>query len=388
LEKVFQPNLATSLQSLSWAKSQMTKCLIDHKKCSSAITAALPHRVLHLAHRLDGTIQVRLEETSGRYAIYACLSHRWGGSKSCKATRDSYSKLLNEVPWSFIPSTFQDAIKFTLALGIKYIWIDSLCIIQDDTLDWQEQSGHMASIYENSFITLAATIARNNESGCFWNLEPWCERTFPTDSGLMSVRKKLKHWERNWTSNSASAFPLLSRAWVFQERLLAPRLLHFSYNELIWECMELGSCECGQFDPLSNPKLHDWTSGKSWEAAVELFSAMKITYEKDRLPALLGFARYYAKSVGFPFETSYIAGSWRETLHTDVLWRVESILSPRDEEGLLTDESTYLGPSWSWTSIRAPIKYFPDVAFRPPKEETLLHPAKLTQSKSHISASI
>lgn len=472
----FQPRMATSPNSLSWAKSHMIKCVIDHTKCSGAVVAALPHRILRLAHKLDGTIQVRIEEPKGKQAIYACLSHRWGGSESCMATRVSYSGLLDEVPWSSIPPTFQDAIRFTLALGIKYIWIDSLCIIQDDPLDWQEQAGHMASIYQNSFITLAATSSGNNESGCFWNLDTEYERNFLTDAGLMSVRKTLKHWERIWTSNSASAFPLLSRAWVFQERLLAPRVLHFSSSELIWECMELGNCECGQFDPLSNPKLHDWTSEKSWQAAVELFSALELTYEHDRLPALLGFARYYAKSAGFPLDSAYMAGSWKETMHTDILWRVESVASTlregkpllcrcfdlmnsgleqslqwrceysysaacsiqclqerklcryaksaaasvslksiwagscsgqdattsisdlrssykQESKSLLIDDSTYPGPSWSWTSSHTRIKYFPDVAFTSTRGRNFSSPCQIDsiqvlQSGQHLTSQI
>jgi hypothetical protein len=134
----------------------------------------------------------------------------------------------------------------------------------------------------------------------------------------------MKHCERLSASNSAAVFPLLLRAWVFQERLLAPRVVYFSQNELVWECVELGDCQCGGYFVPSNPKSRDWTSKYSWRSAVELFTTLHLNVEQDRLPAFFGLADFYAQSVGASLKTDYLAGLWRKSLHIDLLWRIDS----------------------------------------------------------------
>jgi hypothetical protein len=230
--------------------------------------------------------------------------------------------LLEDIPWDTIPRTFQNTIQFLLSLRIKYVWIDYYCIIQDDPLDWQEQAAQMASIYQNSYITLAATSSLNNESGCFWGSDASYEKHFKAEplSNDLSVRRAMKHWERFWASNSAAVFPLLSRAWVFQERLLPSRVVHFSRNELVWKCAGLGDCQCGGYFVPSNPKSHNWISKGSWRSAVELFTTLHLTFEQDRLPAFFGFADFYAQAVGASLKTDYLAGLWRKSLHIDLLW--------------------------------------------------------------------
>jgi hypothetical protein len=212
-----------------------------------------------------------------------------------------------------------------MALEVDHIWIDSLCIVQDDPFDWRDQASQMACVYQNSYITLAATTSANHESGCLWRAEASYPRPFQTGAGSFSVRRAAKHWEKLSSLNSAAVFPLLSRAWVFQERLLASRVIHFSHNELIWECMQAGTCQCGGYDVLTNPKLQDWASAKSWRMAVELYTSLNLTWEQDRLPAFLGFANFYARRIGASVELDYFSGLWKQSLFLDLLWRVDSL---------------------------------------------------------------
>lgn len=251
---LFEPKEATSVESLAWIQSHIDKCLKGHSKCSKEVDTPFPRRILCLATTESGSIDVTLQETGGALGRYTCLSHSWGGSDACNTTRASYAEYIQGIAWSSIPMTFQDAIKLSMAMGIHHIWIDSLCIVQDDPVDWTEQASEMASIYQNSYITLAATTSANHESGCLWEADSLHVRQFKTKKGCFSVQKATKHWKQSWTSNSASFFPLLSRAWVFQERLLAPRVLHLSHNELVWECMETGSCQCNGYDEWMNQK--------------------------------------------------------------------------------------------------------------------------------------
>ena len=134
--------------------------------CQRAEIEPLPTRVLDLGS--GGTNEdPALVETSGLTARYVCLSHCWGRSQCIKTTRSTYDKWKSGVPWSMLPRTYQDAIVITRRLGIHYIWIDSLCIIQDDSADWERESSQMASIYGNSFLTIAATFAADGNGGCF-----------------------------------------------------------------------------------------------------------------------------------------------------------------------------------------------------------------------------
>ncbi|KAL5424623.1 hypothetical protein PMIN05_012166 [Paraphaeosphaeria minitans] len=277
----------------------------------------------------EGNLAVHLQEIKGLRENYACLSHRWGGSDAGMTRRDTYAQMLSGITWNTIPRTFQDAIKFVHALGLSYLWIDSYCIIQDSAVDWEAESKQMASIFENSYLTIAATAAANNEAGCFWNEGHHNGRSLndgddvPSEFRRLSVQKKMQHWERIWTSNREVHFPLLTRAWVFQERLLAPRVLHFSHQELVWECAECGDCQCGGFDNRSNAKTVSWNMNNSWHAAVELYTSLKLSRETDRLAAFHGFADFYARIVPADVGRDCIAGLWKNSLHLDLLWRVD-----------------------------------------------------------------
>lgn len=293
----------------------------------------------------EGSFQVKLQETKTFRGKYACLSHRLGpgGSDQCKTTHETYSAMLNNIPWDTIPKTFQDATKFVFALGIHYLWIDTYCIIQGDEDDRQSEAKKMASVYQHSYITIAATTAANNEAGCLWLAGQPCGRAFTIDGipssdpiGLF-VRKVVPHWERIWTSNIESRYPLLTRAWVFQERLLSPRVLHFSDQEMIWVCGMQGDCQCTGFDGRSNAKSLDWSRRDAWRSAVELYTSLKLTVESDRLPAIHCFAEYctpHFSIAGF-LDKNYFAGLWKDSIHLDLLWRVDSLECITSEHPLL-----------------------------------------------------
>ena len=163
---LFKPKATTSTATLSWVRSRIDQCLRNHSICSKLVGSLLPSRVLSLETTSAGCIEVSLKETNNASGVYACLSHRWGGCDSYTTTRSSYADMLKGIAWTAIPRTFQDAIKFSLSLGITKIWIDCLCIIKDDPVDWQVQAAQMASIFQNSYITLAATTSPDNQSGC------------------------------------------------------------------------------------------------------------------------------------------------------------------------------------------------------------------------------
>ena len=156
----------SSDKRLSRAKEWISHCCSSHISCQQLPTTLLPKRVLDVKESM-----VRLVERnqSGRYI---CLSHCWGQSRPlCLTKRSTIQDNLQRIPWESLPKTFQHAIEVTRKLGIRFLWIDSICIIQDDKRDWEEESSKMASIYQNSYLTICATSAVSDDAG-LWPCVP------------------------------------------------------------------------------------------------------------------------------------------------------------------------------------------------------------------------
>jgi hypothetical protein len=166
--KIFPEDTSSSAslqQTLKWLQD----CLENHPQCqiSSNSEAELPTRILDVDPPGPQACQIRLYETNGETGLYVALSHCWGKSQMFKTERGSLNLRRRNIPWDIIPRTFQDAITFVRRLGLRYLWIDSLCIIQDDRADWERESAKMASIYTNAVLTIAATKSADSEGGCF-----------------------------------------------------------------------------------------------------------------------------------------------------------------------------------------------------------------------------
>jgi hypothetical protein len=261
-----------------------------------------------------------------------------------------------------------------MKLGITYLWIDSLCIIQDSTNDCQDQLGKMGSIFEGAYITIAANSSDDSEAGLallsnvgYTSSE--ISGTSTDGSYHLGVRNHISHWYpdnddfRYWTScsNMSKEYPLLTRAWVFQERLLSPRVLHFTSAELVWECNETVFCECSgiQFD---HERVHMKIDYKKnleglsnyescvayfdeWRHMVSEYTRNEMTLERDVFPALSGVAR----QISGVLKTEYAAGLWQDDLIRDLLWETYDIYATRPE--------TWRAPTWSWASIIGKVNY-------------------------------
>lgn len=269
--KAIQPRSATSghplsAKSLSWTRSRLSECDRLHSACKAPSRIHLPKRVISIQTDSEGIISVRIvEPRAGEEGAYIALSHCWGNSQTCvtahATSEDAESTLEHRkrgVPWDSLPKTFQDAITLTSLLGISFIWIDSLCIIQNDSEDWAIESAKMADIYEYASLTLSATASAGDSYGCFpesFSTSRSLQVSLPEDVGTceVAVRKPITHWDAIGQGEMHARFPLMSRGWAFQERLLSRRILHFSEAELIWECRELSACECGGFGEQISP---------------------------------------------------------------------------------------------------------------------------------------
>lgn len=244
---------------MQWVNSKFDACSNGHI-CPPVADTQLPPRILALERSDDGEILVKVIETRESRGKYAALSHCWGIQLPCTTTKDNLGERMRGIPWQALPKTFQDATRYCVELGIFYLWIDALCILQDDEREWQIQSSKMADIYQNSCITLAATSSDCGSAGCFMEQvfpSAECSLQVQSQSGRtyrLLIRIHLSHWSVPLTAAARRDYPLLSRGWAFQERVLSPRILHFCKDELVWECGEGMQCECGSLTETENLK--------------------------------------------------------------------------------------------------------------------------------------
>ena len=225
-----------------FAQKWLEICIKDH---SHNQPAWFPTRLIDLGTPNDQYVKLIDTRSTPTRGPYATLSHRWADSAVITTTSSNLEKFLNTIPVAILSKTFQDAfIAARSYLGVRYIWIDSLCIIQDDPQDWRAESVTMQDVYSHSYCNLSAIATSSGVHGLF----P------PRDLDRARPCQVETNWEgrdpetyilipkRFWDEQLDNA-PLSGRGWVFQERWLAPRILHFSSDQLLWECCELNASE-------------------------------------------------------------------------------------------------------------------------------------------------
>ena len=344
----------------------MNDCIVGHERCSVQSKATLPTRVLDLGNS-NGSI--RLIETRGLSGPYICLSHCWGGYSTILCTRETYDDFQINVPWDTLPLLFQDTVKVCRMLDVRYLWIDKLCIIQHDADDWAREGSKMAQVFEGSLLTIGAAISKGDADSLFFQDK---ERTASLrkhsgpmeDGSLYTIYSRLSH--RHHPTDSPKCrkimqnYPLMSRAWVYQERLLAPRILYFG-KELTWECRQAAACECsGARRGIKFYHSSSLLPGSSkaglylqWQKTIEEFTCLQLSHENDRLPAISGLAKQYQRRL----KSAYMAGLWKDNLVAELLWYAESERRRGTERYYTTKPKQWRAPSWSWASVEGPISF-------------------------------
>ncbi|KAK4444751.1 heterokaryon incompatibility protein-domain-containing protein [Podospora aff. communis PSN243] len=365
----------------------MEDCKRNHPNCLGGAPMPLPTRVIAVG--TEGA-EPFLYETKGAMGQYTALSHCWGPPDKRPPTtvRANLSVRKRGIPIGELSPTFLEAVQLTRALGIPYLWIDSLCIIQDDERDWAREAARMADVYTNAALTISATGAADSKVGL---LQPVSSRKLPPsmllDTGPGEASEELRRIygrrtdlqetiddlfaphivERSAARDNAE--PLFSRAWTLQEWVLSRRVVHFATGELLWDCLGAEGCECqgarlvprqGRhgiwrrvFEPgseVDKNRLEDpeWV----WRKTVMIFTSRQITYDSDKLPALSGVAKSLAAER--PADGGYIAGHWRSELPLSLLWRRGYMFGTKTPT---SRPAKYHAPSWSWASVNGPIWY-------------------------------
>lgn len=158
------PEDPLSEPSILFLKSVIGNCLSTHVSCTTETRAPLPKRVIDVGPN-DGSQLPRLYETQREAVAYATLTYCWDKSQPLTTERENLKRMVQGIKWQDIPRTIQDAIQITMALDLRYLWVDALCIVQDDEEDWQSQAPQMGAIYSRSFVTISAAEASSSDGG-------------------------------------------------------------------------------------------------------------------------------------------------------------------------------------------------------------------------------
>ncbi|CAI0644521.1 unnamed protein product [Colletotrichum noveboracense] len=362
----------SSSLSLQRARTWIGDCEANHKDCGKGTQLELPTRLIDVTGVSDNGIDgVRLVNTRGQRGTYMCLSHCWGktpiGSKTENAT---LQERLNFIPWSLLPPSFQQAIDITRKLRVQYLWIDSLCIIQDSSEDWEREAAQMSA----GLMT--------QKGGCYSKTSPPVCFEIMNQTGDEFLIALATGATRNLAQHDKLQryFPLFNRAWCLQERLLSRRVIHCNYGELAFDCGKGYTCECGgkqhydwdnvvglsgTYTPLrsrskyvallnnrtttSSSALHT-ENGKidpyeRWHRVVGEYTCLNLTKTSDMLPALSGLAREMAEIT----KDTFLAGLWRNNLEQDLMWHVSTVANWREQRETILGRK-WVAPSWSWAS--------------------------------------
>ena len=337
-------------EAIQRVSSWLRKCDHKHELCKGA-KSSLPTRVV----LIQDPKNIKLYETRGEDKPYVCLSHCWGKGTIKKTTTATLTEHKRRIPSEKLPQTFQDAISFAYRLGYKYLWIDSLCIIQDSREDWQKEGSRMAQIYSGADFTIAATDANVPSQGCFRKHpeRPISKFSYPDMNGSMldiCVQSSINHYAWRY-----GEYPLLKRGWTLQECLLSRRLVHFTAEEMFWTCRTENKCECSFWWDLGKVPFGNFRSPKYlntirhskpeectalWHGIVTEYTNSSLTYETDCFPALQGVSKemYTVK------RSAYMAGLWESSIMDDLLWY-------SDHKDKSSKPTAWRAPSWSWGSV-------------------------------------
>lgn len=347
----------------------LSSCQSSHEVCRISPTGFVPSRLLEVSPD-PGPSRVRLvETTSGRQWTWACLSHVWGGDQRQKTTRDVLPEYLENICFETLPQTIKDAVNVCRGLLIPYLWIDSLCIVQDDKLDKAREIPRMALVYRHARLTIAAANAHNVEEGFLHHQRPLCYRRFaPTGLRFRERRggeSKALVLTEHQSRHHETTEPIDTRAWALQEKLLSPRLLSYSSHGPLWSCRALLQDATQEPAQVSHPRaiVHDpiaplvyddivpcipGLATQPWESVVQLYSSRQATLHSDKLVALSAVAQTYSENN--QDYGAYLAGIWEKSIREGLMWWVENIdILPRPPE--------YTAPTWSWASVGGVVHY-------------------------------
>ncbi|TGZ81115.1 HET-domain-containing protein, partial [Ascodesmis nigricans] len=330
------------------------------------------------------------------YHQYAALSYVWGDpttnnsqATACSTTTNITDRMTEGLETRLLPATVRDAVKVTQELGVRWLWIDALCILQDSKDDKIRELPKMRAIYRGAIFTIMAASANGSSEGFLGDREPGNDKYDPEIPFLVpyhnnnnEIHNKLKtgtiFLSPVWKQYDESQEPINSRAWCLQERILSPRALIYASHTLQYRCIRettsIGHAICApsvtssglDLAPLLN--LHGGTNLNSphsipqlelrhlWNSIVEEYSRRYLTVPGDKLPAIaaVGDSFHYCFTANcYP---RYLAGIWHLRDHsseysTENLSLIRGLLWFKSYTSRFPRPEVYRAPSWSWAAV-------------------------------------
>jgi len=387
-------------------KTWIQHCQKGHHCCNTEVSLQmlplLPTRVIEI--ETDG--QARITETKGMRSEYLTLSYCWGQGKRMLSTlgAGSYERFKQKLPLDdTMPKTFREAIQVTRSLGYRYLWIDALCIIQDDLEDVGNEMAKMGGIYRHSTLTIFAANGPDTDSGLFSKRDARGSKscnvriTLKQNSDLMQKCTSIQVFGLNRGS------ALQTRGWVLQEEVLSGRLLTFDTNAVRWSCVTTFAREnapcmstfsdqeeavrnmCYQTNnamrlivrrpdifnklPTSSYENRRDNHFDVWNDMVAHYTRRALSVDSDKLLAVAGLASLMGKH----YHLTYVMGLWKEDLQVGLCWWVASRndMFRRDGPRSITENFPgYLAPTWSWAAAHGMcVDFFKPRLDRLPEEE-------------------
>jgi hypothetical protein len=325
---------------------QALRCGVESCPYKDRDAKTPPARVVKIQEK-DGHFILTLHETKGTSDLRWCaLSYCWGADQPFKTTKATYPKYLTGLPYDLLPRTIQDAIQTTHSLGAEFLWIDALCIIQDDMDDLSRELGRMAQIYQESWVTIVASKTKTCFDGFLQDTVTQVTGTLlyvsPDGMAASVVVSEI--------GEAPDLQPIDDRAWTLQEGRLSPRIIEFSENQVRWRCIEQmdydgdypGKTDRHDIFASRNlisrydPKFKDAAIfADTWAELIENYSRRNLSVITDKLPGISAVAQ----ELGCVGGGKYLAGLWECELPLNLLGYGKPAHS-RPEE--------YIAPSWSW----------------------------------------
>ncbi|KAH8683001.1 heterokaryon incompatibility protein-domain-containing protein [Tricladium varicosporioides] len=363
--------------ALQTASLYLKTCLNRHSSCRSSTPPLLPTRVLDI-ETLQPSNSIRLHTSQeSQRSNYAALSYCWGGSQDTllsKSTIESYSEQLSLDTCS---QTIQDAVLVTRGLGLRYLWIDALCILQDESADKTHEIENMGKIYKDATVTISAANSPSARQGFL----TFRGHPSPISTAIICPQREFisegqpqdltlgKLWLDRERIHDHSTEPLSLRGWAFQEQVLSSRLLQYGSEGITWHCLDqdktvqvLPTCvRYKQRSKASRPGILDrlmLTHGKIgyklWTEMIEDYSGRSLGVPSDRLKAIAGIASELQQLSG----DKYLAGLWEEDLLYQLGWRQDT--TDKVSQTPISRKTT--SPSWSWASTEGKVLFGGDLS--------------------------
>lgn len=384
---------------LEIARHWLAACIECHADCVHSQSSLSPSKLILLPK--DGDSKILIVDGADISDPYAALSYCWGFDPNpVQTTRENLQTYREQgLIVEDLPAAIRDAVKVAAALEFKYIWIDRFCIVQDDDDDWVRESANMCNIYSNALLTISA-----DRSASAW--ETFLNRQACADDRhvslfagfLLQLENHHQRLDGLYSLDTDKTQPNHRRAWTMQERLMSPRVLHFTSNELIWECDSIIQCECGRETRRADRRSSFLQLSKDphdWHSTVSDYTARALKNHSDKYMAIEGLStRFKTLDTGLQTDAgTYIGGLWFKNLAADLAWLSPSpkkwntwLQNNQDHNPatLITHEDTAdapvetlqkymsmqakipgnrrpsepLYPTWTWASLRGPVEYY------------------------------